>query len=346
MSQKVKQRLAMLNQGAAPRPLPPADEVRPTSAATVVAPEAGSASPLSPRRKPLANRENTLGRIATGKQRMVQTLLHPPARIRMWEGHNRDYARLSEARCKDLIEGFRRAGRQEFPAIVRKLDNDDSYDYELICGARRHWTATFLEWELLVEVRELSDRAAFILQDIENRDREDISDYERAQDYMNALPLYFENNQSQMAKFLEIDKSNFGKLLELTKLPEPIVAAYEDIRELKTHHGTAYRQLLADKAAGKRVLERAKSLATEPVSGKVVMAELRKAAEGKPLQRRNQSRQFGAMTLVRKSAEGKLAIDCQLPDELNEAAIQALQADFKKMLTQLQLERQDEPTPA
>jgi hypothetical protein len=61
-------------------------------------------------------------------------------------------------------------------------------EYEVICGARRHWTVAWLrannyrQFRFLVEVRELSDEEAFRLSDIENRDREDISDYERAID--------------------------------------------------------------------------------------------------------------------------------------------------------------------
>ena len=63
---------------------------------------------------------------------------------------------------------------------------------EVICGARRHWTITWLRannyprFRYLIEERELTDEEAFRLADIENRDREDISDYERAVDYVEA----------------------------------------------------------------------------------------------------------------------------------------------------------------
>lgn len=327
MSQKNKDRLALLKAGD---PAPAADLPRPPRKPLTAA-RAGAVQ----RNSLLANQDNPLGRIASGKQRAVQTLMHAPGRIRPWEGHNRDYERLSENRCRDLIDGFKRAGKQEFPAIVRKLDGDTDHDYELICGARRHWTASHLGWDLLIEVRELTDKQAFILQDIENRDREDISDYERAHDYLAALPLYFEDNQSAMANFLEIDKSNFAKLLELTRLPKDIVAAYADIRELKTHHGTVIKQLQLDNAAAKRIMQRAKELAQEPVSGKQVIAELKKAATGKPLVRRSRPKQFGNLTLLKTSATGKLALDCQLPPELDEAAIRSLRSDFDTLLKTL-----------
>lgn len=327
MSEKNKARLAMLK-------TLPSKDTQPTELVKSQAPTEPRASGVG-RRSLLANQDNPLGRVASGKQRVVQTFLHDPAKVKLWDGHNRDYERLSESRCRDLIDSFKRVGKQEFPAIVRKREQGDEYDYELICGARRHWTSSYLGWDLLVEVRELSDRQAFILQDIENRDREDISDYERAQDYLAALPKYFDNKQAHMAKFLEIDKSNFGKLLDLTKLPPVVVSSYADIRDLKTHHGSTIKQLLAEASSKRRVLERAKELSENPVAGKQVIAELKKAAQGKPLVRRSRPKQFGSLALVRESANGKLAIDCQLPVELDAPAIEELKGDFEKLLTTL-----------
>jgi hypothetical protein len=43
----------------------------------------------------------------------------------MWAGHNRDYALLNEERCSDLIESIKAQGRQEIPAIVRRLSGDE-----------------------------------------------------------------------------------------------------------------------------------------------------------------------------------------------------------------------------
>lgn len=226
----------------------------------------------------LLSRGNALNKLAAGKVRPTQVLLHDPKRVRIWDQHNRFYDLLSPSRCADLIEGFKRTGSQEFPAIVRRVEDDPDHDYELICGARRRWTADYLSWQLLIEVRELNDRQAFILQDLENRDREDISDYERAVDYANALPVYFGGNRSDMARFLEIDKSNFTKLIELASLPEPVVKAYDDLRDLKVHHGTQIRRWLGDGATKRRVVDKAKTLTGQALSGKAVLAALKQAA--------------------------------------------------------------------
>ena len=51
-----------------------------------------------------------------------------------------------------------------------------------------------------VEIRELTDEEAFRLSDIENRAREDISDFERARDYLRALDAYYGGKQQEMAE--------------------------------------------------------------------------------------------------------------------------------------------------
>ncbi len=185
-----------------------------------------------------------------------------PERCRMWAHHNREYARLTEHNCADLIDGFRAMGQQEFPAIARWVKKDKEYDYEIICGARRHWTASYLGWKLLIEVRDLSDEEAFRLADVENRDRQDISDLERARDYRNALTLFYEDNKKQMATRLEVSENWLFKLLVLAELPQTVVDAYADIADIKERHARALSPLLKD--AGKRVLilEKAEQLAS------------------------------------------------------------------------------------
>ena len=47
-----------------------------------------------------------------------------PASCRMWTRHNRRYDLLDEQSCADLIEGIKAQGGQEFPAIVRPVEED------------------------------------------------------------------------------------------------------------------------------------------------------------------------------------------------------------------------------
>ena len=217
-----------------------------------------------------------------------------PACCRMWPRHNRRYDLLTQARCQDLIDGFRAQGRQEFPAIVRKVDGDRRYQYEVVCGARRHWTVTWLrennypEFRFLIEVRDLTDEQAFRLSDIENRDNLDLSDYERAVDYKDALGRYYQS-QKEMAARLEVSEAWLSRYLDLASLPPEIVRAFGDVTEIRVKHGRDLKPYLRDTQTRSRIVARARALRTEgqkaggaqPPSGANVVKELLAAAVAK-----------------------------------------------------------------
>lgn len=186
---------------------------------------------------------------------------------RMWDQHNRAYDLLTEDNCRDLIDGIRSQGQQEFPAIVRRLPAGDAAEYEVICGARRHYAVSWLnahnypQFRYLIEVRDLTDEEAFRLADIENRDREDISDYERARDYAAAVRQYYGGKQKLMAQRLEVSEGWLSRYLQLAKLPEEIVQAYGSIRDIKELHARQLKPLMGDEAGHKTILKAAAAIA-------------------------------------------------------------------------------------
>lgn len=189
-----------------------------------------------------------------------------PATCRMWARHNRNYALLTEENCRDLIEGIRAQGQQEFPAVVRRLPAGEDHEFEVICGARRHFAVTWLrdnnypQFSYLVEVRDLSDEEAFRLADIENRDREDISDYERASDYGLAIDLYYGGKQKAMAERLEVSEVWLSRYLELARLPSAVVLAYPTIRDLRESHARTLKPLLKSPESREKVLAKANEI--------------------------------------------------------------------------------------
>ena len=216
----------------------------------------------------LNQRDTTLNDLTSGTIEDKTCRWIDPARCRMWEGHNRRYDLLNESRCRDLIEGFKSQGRQEFPAIVRKVAGDDNIDYEVICGARRHWAVTWLrannypEFRYLIEVRGLTDEQAFRLSDIENRDNLDLSDYERAVNYRDALNRYYKN-QKEMAARLEVSEAWLSRYLDLASLPEEIVAAFGNVTELKTKHVRDLKPYLRSERSCTKLRAIAKTLRIE-----------------------------------------------------------------------------------
>lgn len=214
----------------------------------------------------LAGRENRMAELASGAvvARAIEQV--DPARCRLWSEHNRDYAKLDETRCADLIESFKAQGRQEVPAIVRRVRGDPDCDFEVICGARRHWTVTWLrrhnytDFRFLVEVRDLTDEEAFRISDLENRAREDLSDIERARDYLKALGRHYGGRQKDMAERLKVSEAWLSRYLDLARLPADLVAAFDDPHELKIKHVTQLKPLLKPDDRERRVLAEAAAI--------------------------------------------------------------------------------------
>ncbi|OOZ38266.1 hypothetical protein BOW53_16105 [Solemya pervernicosa gill symbiont] len=213
----------------------------------------------------------------------VQIKEVPPSRCKMWSHHNRFYGLLNEASCADLIKSIRDQGQIQ-PAIVRKVDGDDAHDYEVICGARRHWVATRLAREIKIEVRDLTDEEAFLLSDAENRDREDISEYERAIEYRDALKLYYGGRQSEMAPKLGMNQGHLSKYIALADLPEEVVSAYPDPRWIAIRHAGKLRPLMKDSKLREKIIKAAESMSKveegkRPANGNDVLTALLEATQ-------------------------------------------------------------------
>jgi ParB family chromosome partitioning protein len=233
----------------------------------------GAGDVPAPRRLPvagvLASRDNALAALSSGtKVNRVHELVDP-IRCRVWDGHNRDYAALSEDSCADLIESFRAQGKQEVPAIVRRVKGDAALDFEIICGARRHWTVSWMrahdypDFKLLVEIRELTDEEAFRVADIENRHRKDISDYERATDYLRAIERYYDGNQQRMVDRLRVSKSWLSRYLELAKLPAEVVKAFGSPHVIGIRSAAELAPLLKNEKTRNAIIQEALALSAE-----------------------------------------------------------------------------------
>ena len=224
----------------------------------------------------LERRMERQSEIVKGKRERRTLYRIDPSVCRIWKHHDRDYAQLNEENCADLIEGFKSSG-QIIPATVRPID-DKHYQYEICAGARRHWAAVYLGMDLIIEIRDLSDEEMFLFSDEENRNRQDISDYERALKYQRALQAHYKN-QTQMATRMGVTKDWLSRYLDLAKLDEDIVKAYESLNAIKTRHVRELKPIMQTKKMLEKVIHEAKRMHTEPQPGPVVIKRLKAAAK-------------------------------------------------------------------
>lgn len=235
--------------------------------------EAGAEAPAPdrPRGRPttLLNRESALDRVRSGEVRQVTQLLLDPARVRVWPGNARIYARLTEENCRELLDSLIAEGGQKVPAVVRRVENDPAHDYEVIAGTRRHWSIAWLrahsypDMRFLAQVAVMDDEAAFRLADLENRARRDISDLERARNYAEALASHYDGRQKRMAERLRVSEGWLSKMLRVAAIPDEILAAFATLDDLGLKPAYGLAQALGDKAGARRIAARARVLATE-----------------------------------------------------------------------------------
>ncbi|MEL7491702.1 MAG: ParB/RepB/Spo0J family partition protein [Pseudomonadota bacterium] len=249
------------------------------------------------KKTPLEERSEGLADVSPTRRVPATTQLVPPEKCRMWRRHNRRYDLLTVDDCSDLIERIASKG-QIIPAIVRRLpQREGEVEFEVIAGARRHFAVTHLRNEMgredihyKIEVKKLTDEEAFELSDLENRDRQDVSEIERAVDYASALEEFYDGNQSMMADKIKLKRSTLVNYLMLARVPENVLAAYGDPRRISIRHGKVLMAALNNPKQKKALVAAAEALATEqqqgfslgssyPHDGPVVFKRLKAAAE-------------------------------------------------------------------
>ncbi len=214
----------------------------------------------------MASRSQALARLASGKVVTDRTEFVDPERCRPWRLHNRDLDHLNEESCSDLIDAFLSAKKQRIPAIVRRLNGDPDFDFEIIAGVRRWWTVRWLranhhpEFDYLVTIQKMADEEAFRVSDVENRSRKDITDWERAREYTAALAEFYSGAQSRMAEHLNISKSWLSRLIDVARLPEEIVAAFADPHDITVRVARDIKPLTGDKRTLAQMAEEGRAI--------------------------------------------------------------------------------------
>jgi len=194
------------------------------------------------------------------------TLSLQPGDCSVWDGNPRDQPGLSAESCRTLIESIAAEGGNRIPVLVRANPPGSALPYELLVGSRRRFAVDWLNHNGRPELRlsallvTLSDEEAFRLADIENRERQDITELDRARSYQAALDRYYGGVQSRMAEALSLSNSQLSRLLALAQLPDEVADAFATRDEIRVRHSEVLTPLLRKDETRERVLAAAREI--------------------------------------------------------------------------------------
>jgi ParB family transcriptional regulator, chromosome partitioning protein len=184
-----------------------------------------------------------------------------PFRCEMWKYHDRIEENITEESCSDLISSFTEHG-QLVPVLGRRLSGKSDCDIELLYGARRLFVARHINKPLLVELRDISDRDAIIAMDIENRQRKDVSSYERGRSYARWLNARHFKCQVDLARALKISPSQVSRLMKIARLPTVIIDAFAEPSDICEEWGNDLTDALEDPKRRAPMIQTAREIAS------------------------------------------------------------------------------------
>ncbi|MFZ2998584.1 ParB/RepB/Spo0J family partition protein [Sphingobium sp.] len=320
----ISEALAAVQNEPAPAPPLPLDE---------------QATPAPPRTNYTNKRLEAFGEAARIVKR--PTIRLKPAECSVWPGNARDYTLLDEYRLRSLIDSILAEGGNRIPAVVRRTPQGE-LPYELVTGTRRHWAIAWLnanhypDIELVAIIEDLDDEAAFRLADIENREREDISDLERGANYKAAVDRFYGGVQLRMAERLKISKSQLSRYIALTEIPPLLVSAFHSPMDMQAKYAEKLLPLLRDPAARAKLEAVADEIASEqsfrrsgdeqPISGAEVMARMIKATtvKGRVQKTRIAASSGASLGQVDKDQQKMLTLSLVPSDLSTDAILEAL----------------------
>lgn len=216
------------------------------------------------------NVQSNLGTAVKGVEYLVD-----PNDCKPWKYHNRDEVWMNADKCRELISSIRKNG-QKFPVIARKLENDpDGKKWEIIAGRRRWFSCKHIGEKLRLKSTDANDRDCAILMNLENKDRDDVSEFEDAISYKQQLDANLFDSQDDMAAALDLNKSKLSKMLAVAKLMNhtTVMRLFDDITTLKINPVYKLVVEIEKNSNNKEVIyEKAKNLFKRMADSKVKMS--------------------------------------------------------------------------
>jgi ParB family transcriptional regulator, chromosome partitioning protein len=102
------------------------------------------------------------------------------------------------------------------PGIVRRIENDPDYDYEIIFGLRRWYACSLAKVTYLAEVTSVDDSSCARMMLDENEQSQDVSELEKCFSMADQVALF--GTAAELARQLNLTKQIVGRRLSAAKL--------------------------------------------------------------------------------------------------------------------------------
>lgn len=209
-----------------------------------------------------------------------------PARCKPWKFHNRDIAWLTKERCLDLMLSIQKNGQLE-PALVRKIQGDADYDFEIVYGVRRWFVCSQIpQQKLLARITAADDKTCMILMHTENADSKDISDFERACSFSQQMKSGMFKNQTEMAEAMGLSQGTISKMIKAAEIFEHewIKSLFHNKLDIPIKHAYSLSILLKKNETYQCIKKEADIIQTEKIERPLPAATILKRliAQGKP----------------------------------------------------------------
>jgi ParB family chromosome partitioning protein len=253
---------------------------------------------------------------------------------------------LNPDSCRSLIESIAAEGGNRIPVLVRHNPDASEQPYQLLVGSRRRFAIDWLNHNGRPELRlnalivDLSDEEAFRLADIENRERADICELDRARSYQQAVDRFYGGVQSRMAEALGLSNSQLSRLLALAQLPEEVIGAFATKEDLKVRYSELLTPLLRRAEQRADLISEARRIGQEQqeraagagsmLPPATVLSRLREAAARRPRDTSDIEILAGGERIGRaRPAKGSIMLDVTIASD---ADLDALFAALKETI--------------
>lgn len=131
-----------------------------------------------------------------------------------------------------FVEEIRETDGNADPGVVRPINDDPDYDYELAAGQRRHAACLVAEKPFKAFIKELTDHQLLKEKRTENAGRLDPSPYEQGCYWAKLLAEKDFLNIRQLEEIEKVPRSTIHRYTKFAKLPPVVVDAFSDPRTI------------------------------------------------------------------------------------------------------------------